>query len=723
LYQKTWERCFVRQVRGAEVQQIHAASKGAGWCTLADERRGLTIACRNFWQNYPKELEVEPGWLVFHAWPRHADPAPPRKIDRTNLFRMWFCHEGQELNFTVPPEYCDEAMEKSFGKEMGYEDGLRGVREHPDWCNAVGVAKTHDLLWCFSAPAVADHSALAAVFQQGPHAMVPPEWICRSGVFGWMHPYDPQRFAALEEAVSRRFDFYRRMYMLLNDSGMWNYGDEHTYVNENPLYGRTHRLWKGTHHRGPSGPWLLYARSADPKYLRFARDNTQHVLDVDMCHHAVPWYPGRVIGGGYHCKGYAHWYNGQQQSELWGHNCLVDFATWYWLLTGNRCGLDFVREWTAAMTSQYWKIRSTGGRDFNETIAELCALYDEFQDADLLDMLVRQTETILPTAFVKQAWPDYGPIFDRYFLTTGSRRMAQAVAQLVDDGRANLYTCACAARATGDARYLDRAVNELVAFRDSLYGDPESFCDGYGNLNHMEFQYFTQRFPIFLDALVQTQRPLRWQPLARGRLFGAQSEGPKRLAAWVQGQGATIAIRLRGEASSAVKVLVTASDGRTLAEKTIAAGPPPTPFEQELRLEVGHPSLRITIESRADFNLEVPLTDGREVYEFPVFNPRYRARLIASPDAQRSLYVVVPPQPTKVRLLLSGQAPASSTLFDLEDRPVMPASLRRGPSNGLSIEPPSANSAIYRLSPAADTVKLEAGRLYFALCPERLFVP
>ncbi len=46
-------------------------------------------------------------------------------------------------------------------------------------------------------------------------------------------------------------------------------------------------------------------------------------------------------------------------------------------------------------------------------------------------------------------------------------------------------------------------------------------------------------------------------------------------------------------------------------------------------------------------------------------------------------YVLVPPQPAKVRFRFSGQGPASSKLFDLE----------------------------------------EAGRVYFALAPERLFAP
>jgi hypothetical protein len=68
----------------------------------------------------------------------------------------------------------------------------------------------------------------------------------------------------------------------------------------------------------------------------------------------------------------------------------------------------------------------------------------------------------------------------------------------------------------------------------------------------------------------------------------------------------------------------------------------------------GHASLRIIIESTAGFHLEVPLTDGQEVYEFPYFNLRHRARLTASPDAQPSLYVLVPPQPDKVRFQFSG---------------------------------------------------------------------
>ncbi len=81
------------------------------------------------------------------------------------------------------------------------------------------------------------------------------------------------------------------------------------------------------------------------------------------------------------------------------------------------------------------------------------------------------------------------------------------------------------------------------------------------------------------------------------------------------------------------------ADGRTLTEQTIAAsGPRPRPLEQALRLSAaGHPSLRTTIESTAAFHLDVPLTDGREVYEFPYFNLRHRARLTASPEAQPSL--------------------------------------------------------------------------------------
>jgi hypothetical protein len=722
-YQKTWENAVFRVLDPqAKTLLERQEEKFGGWFSLSGPKQGLTVSMRNSWKLYPKEFEVEPSRLVVHFWPRHADPAPKRQITRDNLFRMWFCHEGELLDFTVPNDYIDEEFLKTLGSGSGGRtDGLDSAHT----AQAAGLAKTHELLYHFHPAADSAPPLLSALFQEDPHGWVHPQYACGTGVFGWLHPKDDARFPALEKAVSRRFDFYQRVYSLMADFGMFNYADEHTYIStQAQICGRTHRLWKGTHHRGPSGPWLLYIRSGDPKYLRFAVDNTRHVLDCDICHYRPEWAPGKVPGGGYHCKGYVHWHNGMSGTEVSGHNILIDFALYDYFITGNRFALDVAQIWGQAIK----KINVPApSREGIEPAAELIELYQAFQDSDHLVILDRHARALLSRPLHELGWFTYGPFIDKYHLLTGNQRIIQMLKEAVDKGywdstmdARGLYLCGAAYMTTGDARYLDLAMNHAAVFADTLYENPHSYLDGNAQTNHMDFQYFEQRFGIFLAGLAKAGKSIAYLPEYHPLSTSAEARS---LALHLRKtDGAAGKLTLKGTAQKPLQVKITGPGGKGILANTVT--PQAGKFQEDVPLPESPEATEysLDISSEAEFTLGTPVAPGmKEVYAFPFHNPSFRSRFVM--DQNPSLYILVPEECDALTIEGRGQVPVSMKLFDLQGN-----ILARNDSNQatrtLEYRPLKAERGkTYRLLPMANSVSAKSGPSYFSFRPENLFVP
>ena len=163
---------------------------------------------------------------------------------------------------------------------------LRSARH----ANAMGLAKTHELLLEFEpaaapAAAVGPLSPAVRAFLDPPCAMAAPAWMCASGVFGMLQPHSPEQFPEYERLLSENFDAEARLQAATRDYGMWNYGDGHTaWDTARGRWQDVYRVWRNTHHGCCRVPWLLYARSGDPKYLRAGVRNARHVLDLDFYH-------------------------------------------------------------------------------------------------------------------------------------------------------------------------------------------------------------------------------------------------------------------------------------------------------------------------------------------------------------------------------------------------------------------------------------------------------
>ena len=157
----------------------------------------VTFGARDFWQNFPSEVEVAEGGFAFYNWPKRNPPARfERPVERRDAFRHRFVHEGELLDFRIPDEYAEgEIWRESSSREGHIAEG------RPESANAQGIARTEEMFLYF-ADASASPDDAAKVMQglndQTLRAVADPAWVCASGAFGDIHHRDPEKYPEAE---------------------------------------------------------------------------------------------------------------------------------------------------------------------------------------------------------------------------------------------------------------------------------------------------------------------------------------------------------------------------------------------------------------------------------------------------------------------------------------------------------------------------------------------
>ena len=527
------------------------AAQPLGLVTTAGAESACGVVVADFRQLFPKEFSVTPSSLNVHVWPAHGVPNPDRKIEDANLQYLWFAHEGEVLDFQAPEAFYSH-------REKLSEDEYRYVRSARN-ANALGLAKTHDLLVVFGKPGAGFAeacSALARGFQDPPACLAAPQWMCDSGVFGAMQPYSPAQFATYEALLSDTFDAERRMEAFTRDVGLWNFGDSHTSWHPgNRRWADAYRTWRGAHHGAPRVPWLLYVRSGDPKYLRYGVRNARHLLDEDFCHYSTPEfealeYPrGKLKGALTDYKGILHWHSG---NRLMDYNSMTDFALWYYHLTGDRWGLEVALDWGEAVKAKF--TGPFGYRSGTGTMSALIDLYTETWDESyrpLIDAFFTHLTTKVQNqdgnavysdhvltywpqyknqkiplgAFAE--WENYAPWLERYWDLTHSAAATQSLVAWADaylqgfGDMSSLWATheyinvlAYAYLATGDPKYLGRGVWELERIVASVNRGEDPLLRGLIMAGQVSLSgYVVQRLPAFMKALAQYGKPVAPDPL------------------------------------------------------------------------------------------------------------------------------------------------------------------------------------------------------------------
>ncbi|MFA7003181.1 MAG: hypothetical protein WC429_04010 [Verrucomicrobiia bacterium] len=224
------------------------------------------VFARDFWQNYPKDLEVGPGGATFWLMPRlkadEYDLSNKKNHDWHKLY-YWFDAGGYKLR--------------------------------------QGMTKTHEVwLGLDGSTPPLDRPLFAAA---------PPKWYADSGAFGELTVADAQRAVVgdYDKKVTDTLDAYLKNRERNREFGQFNFGD---------WWGERIINWGNIEYDTQHAFFLQFARSGDRRFLQAGDEAETHNRDVDTVHyHAKPERVGCVYA---HCIGHVGDYLGK--SPLPGRN-------------------------------------------------------------------------------------------------------------------------------------------------------------------------------------------------------------------------------------------------------------------------------------------------------------------------------------------------------------------------------------------------------------------
>jgi hypothetical protein len=459
LLQKSWDAFDV--VAGGETRAT--GKSAAGWVQAGN----LGIAVRDFWQNFPLELEVDPAAreLAVHFWPKHGAPRIETSdtLSDDNAWRLPFVHSGSKLDFRVPEALKDAKQYKAL-HAGGYAPKMY-------LANAIGIAKTHDLLINFDAER--DFTNRAAAFQTNAQLLPNPEYIAATKAFGPIPAADARRYPLIEHRFNNSMKWIIRSKDTFGSFGMWNYGDvQMMFVTKHGMVWPDYRrLWGATHYNNARVAWWLAWRSGDQEILQHARRETQHLIDVDHCHWTNEFFTSlerqptdsarKAVGGLCDYKGVVHWHCGDGGS----YNACLDYMLYDYYFTGNRRAWDVAQEHGSYITRTAAQNIGRGAAGQSDTLVEF---YQATWDPQVGEKLRNHAARIMATPADKHDdMLDWTPWLQRYWELTHDPVARDYLLDWVEHrGGGRLYLDAYAHYMTGDRDYATRCA--LAILRNSL---------------------------------------------------------------------------------------------------------------------------------------------------------------------------------------------------------------------------------------------------------------
>ena len=315
LFQKEYDANEVTRDEGL----VGGNVKALGWMDVSDSQKGVTVAIRDFRENFPKAFtfKANPGTLSLSLWPKEAG----------NL----------DLKTTADA--------------FGPESRARG--------SAFGLAKTHELFFYFhQGNGRTPDIAIEAQASQKPLILrVNPYWAEATGALGRLYPVD-SKYESQEIVLERLFDWATRQQKDFRWYGMLNYGDTlqwHRHEDEERWYGDEgwHPIGRwgwyncenvGTH----SGALIQFVRSGKSKYFEFGENLARHIMDVDTVHYNTVANDPRlkVLDDEVSQVGSMHRHNGNHwggRNEEATHTNIYGILLYYYL-TGYERAFDVTKE-------------------------------------------------------------------------------------------------------------------------------------------------------------------------------------------------------------------------------------------------------------------------------------------------------------------------------------------------------------------------------------------
>ena len=721
LLQYRWDRC------AEDTWRQWGPARGVSEAIGSKTR--FLLAARNFWKLFPKEVEWKDGNLLFHVWPAHGrDDAFSiyEQLRWENIYKLWYCHQGQELDFRFPDAYhqtLDEERErtKAFG---GYFHAMK-------YSNAQGLAIHNDFLLNFE-PATGHTIApdqLSYLSDEEPHAVPDPVYTCATGVFGPLLHADTQTFGPVEKSLKDGFHSLATRTLPNNEYGMFIFGGGHTYwyYYKQPMHAGMHRVWINGHYQIARMPFVQYARTGDPLYLRWGRSFSANLRDIGMVHYISNERRFRFhdLGAMYHCKGFAPWAG---DSAIAAHPLSIDFLIYDYYLTGNRRSLDVLHEWVEGLKSV-----SPGGHGTREGIQPLAEMVEAYRltwDPGLIELMDRFARRVFrQTPLVEQGWWDYHPLLlMRYHGLTGSEEAVQAYRDVVKVhsggyGGGNHHI-------DGYLSLLDDSADRLQPYRHHLYrqqlarvDQPGIYANGLTKYVWIRYVYNFHIVPYLLKAMkqngLQPERP-QFTPSA---YVPIQEKIIRVIFREEKDQETPVKLAFRSVPNGNFKVAAFDSGGKKVAEKEFAS--------VKNQREYG---MNIPADGKADdYLLLIQVTNNYDSLHWPL-TPHARevavlhhgrGELVGGEIGGRYYFFADKDSPDSISVTSNSKNAMGMELLDADQRVLGRASDSRYVGNPMTLKIPRnahGPQSIYLTSQAY----LQWGggkRLIVALKPESLFKP
>ncbi|MDM0109862.1 hypothetical protein QTH97_33455 [Variovorax sp. J22R24] len=473
-----------------DVRRIASGTRSEGWVSADLGKDALTIALKDIWQRFPKELSISRDQagsrLAVHTWPRHGSGPDdwfhggellsnrlgsnigvvPCKVDddllRTRLWTMPFAHQGDAMDLRVPTaivrRWIDlhsnpRSPEHAWDTDSAIANTLARTAQGIATTTEMAIHVQDGSLTASTDTLQAEARSFAQMWQADVHALASPNWSAATRAEGRFDPVDTGAHPEIEQGMSRANEGWRQgLGGVEGCYGMWIHGAIHDNWITSMLFGdgvqdrcvgvpHLHRIWQASHYRNVWAAWLQYLRSGDPRVRQWAQATSRHYVDAGTIHKDPEPPNGRHAGDLAHCYAMTPW---GTPYDPFGHWIDPDAHRMRYCITGDLYAKRLYELWWGALSQTQSALHADlYSRESASNLGAIADYYAFTQDPSALILLRILGERTLATnaphydlspaklsshthAVWNRRW------LEQYYDLTGDSRAVQLAVDLVE---------------------------------------------------------------------------------------------------------------------------------------------------------------------------------------------------------------------------------------------------------------------------------------------------
>ncbi len=469
-----------------------------GWLYVESKERCLGVWVKNFWEEYPNEIELRDGELRVGLWPERgmkhllSKPVLPANPDGEQRYVK------TKYTPVLPHPYVafvDEEKESL--------DAVQGLAKTQEmvlgvWGGKGEGSRFEKKWWGKSLEPVRGH--------------LDPQYVAASGALGLLWPCDPQRFPLYEKLYKGCYDWLDRNIDAMKCYGKFDYGDWKYFTaatdylcTPGTKWGRLGEMpregyWQNNERDQLLGLLLYYYRTGHPVAWKRVEIVARHLLDVDIKHH-TDW--------GVWTHSYGHCYVATADAGEPDHSWLWGALVWSGV-SADPVVDKWVNDCGGYLLKRKINFEETDARTGSVYLHMMCQFYQYTGRQKYLDAAAAPVHAFLKLQKPNGSWPAYmgnlqqpriegfvehammalanyyavtrkpeivEPLDKAIFYTFG---ITGEIKGAIGEAGLAVYALAVLASETGKQHYLDVARNVLKAFYDAQDKNPDSV--GYGDI-------------------------------------------------------------------------------------------------------------------------------------------------------------------------------------------------------------------------------------------------